>query len=181
MRYANSLRSIAAAIVLVCTTACSKPQMQVSKVYVVTPAAGMPAVLYATIQNTSGVADTLTSVSTPAAARAEVHETVAQNGDMHGMGAMHDMHGAHAMTGMGAMPMASMTMRPVAALPIAKAATIRIAPGGYHVMLMKPVKLRAGDSVDVTWRFARAKDIRTRAAVITYTEVETLVGQAQRR
>jgi copper(I)-binding protein len=151
-------------LILAACRAESPHMMQFSRVYVIVPAGTAPAVLYAVVENHTGQADTLTTITTPAARVAELHQTMATSSPEHAMASMPGMSG-HDMT--------SMSMRPIPALPIDANATLRFAPGGYHVMLMDPAPLHAGDSVDVTFQFARAHQITTRAHVITYADVDT--------
>jgi copper(I)-binding protein len=155
-------------LILAACHAESPRTMQFSHVYVVAPAGTAPAVLYAVLENHTGRADTLTTIATPAARVAELHQTVATSSHEHATASMPGMSG-HDMT--------SMSMRPIPALPIDANATLRFAPGGYHVMLMDPAPLRAGDSVDVTFQFARAHQITTRARVITYADVDTATAR----
>ncbi|MBI4724250.1 MAG: copper chaperone PCu(A)C [Rhodomicrobium sp.] len=66
---------------------------------------------YVTLKNSGHEADTLTSASSPAADKVEVHEHI------------HDANGV-------------MRMRPVeGGLKIAAGATVEMKPGGYHIML----------------------------------------------
>lgn len=142
--------------------------IQFSHVYVVAPAGSAPAVLYAVLENHTGHADTLTTITTPAARVAELHQTLATPGHNPAMTSMPGMQG-HDMT--------STYMRPVPALPIEANATVRFAPGGYHVMLMDPAPLHAGDSVEVTFQFTGIHPITVHARVITYADVDTAAGR----
>lgn len=103
------------------------------------PAGGMGA-LYLTIVNT-GPADRLTGAASPAIGKAELHESSSDNGVMR--------------------------MRPVAGLDIPPAGSVKLAPGGYHFMLMglKP-GLSAGDQFPVTLRFAKAGNVEIEAGVV---------------
>ncbi len=75
--------------------------------------------------------DRLVSVSTPAADKAELHETIADKGVM--------------------------KMRPVQGVPIPGGAMVTFSPGGYHVMLMGLKKpLVAGQSFPLTLTFEHA-------------------------
>lgn len=75
--------------------------------------------------------DALISVSTPAAATAEVHQSSSEGGVMR--------------------------MRPVKALPVKAGQTVKLAPGGYHVMLMGLKQpLAAGQSFPLTLTFEHA-------------------------
>ncbi len=86
--------------------------------------------------------DTLTGVSTPVAATAEVHETINDQGVM--------------------------KMRPVAEVPIPAHEVVTFAPGGFHIMLTGLKKpLAAGQSFMLTLRFAHRAplpvDVQVRA------------------
>jgi periplasmic copper chaperone A len=101
--------------------------------------AGRTGVVYLTITNT-GAADSLTGVSSPVAATASVHETI-------------DDHGV-------------MKMRPVAALPVQSGKTVKLAPGGYHIMLETLKQpLQSGQTFPVTLTFANAGPVTTTATV----------------
>jgi len=97
-----------------------------------TPAGAKVASGYMTIKNNGSAADRLIGGSTDAAARVEVHEMSTKDGVM--------------------------TMREVKdGLPVAPGATVKLAPGGFHLMLVdiaKPVK--QGDTVTVTLTFEKA-------------------------
>ncbi len=98
--------------------------------------------LFLTITGGS-VPDTLVGVTYVGAERAEVHETYDAGGGMRGM-------------------------REVSALPVAAADTVRLAPGGYHVMLIGLREaLAAGDTLAAGLRFARGGTVPVRAVVRT--------------
>ena len=101
--------------------------------------AGHEGAVYLTITNT-GAQDTLTGVTTPVAAEAELHQSI-------------DDHGV-------------MKMRAVAALPIEPGKPVTLAPGGYHIMLTGlKQSLRQGDSFPVTLSFAKAGQVTATATV----------------
>lgn len=84
---------------------------------------------YLTIENASAHPDALLGVSTPAAARAEMHDHVLSNGVM--------------------------SMRRVDSIPLVPGRVIAMAPGGMHVMLIDLARpLRPGDRFPLTLRFA---------------------------
>jgi periplasmic copper chaperone A len=104
--------------------------IQVDHVWSRAAMAGHEGVVYLTITDT-GTQDTLTGITTPVAAKAELHQSF-------------DDHGV-------------MKMRPVAALPIEPGKPVTLAPGGYHIMLMGLKQaLKQGDSFPVTLSFAKA-------------------------
>ena len=131
--------------------------------------------VYATITNAGSTADALIGASSPAARTVEVHETVVIESSMPpasaGMGDGGPLPSASA--GMGTestLPSASgagmMGMQPVARVEIAAGGSLQLKPGGYHVMLIGLVKdLKAGDTIDVTFRFERAGEITVKAQV----------------
>ncbi len=105
-------------VVLFCLSRCSLPlrrwasaqPVQVDKAWARATAAGaMSGGIFLTVTDT-GAPDRLVGASTPAAATAELHETVNDNGVMR--------------------------MRPVAGLPLETGGTVVLKPGSYHVMLM---------------------------------------------
>lgn len=88
----------------------------------------------------SGNPDRLVGVSTPAAAQADLHETINDNGVM--------------------------KMRGVKEVAIERDKPVRFAPGGYHVMLMGLKQpLKAGDSIPVTLRFEHAPPVTVNVPV----------------
>jgi periplasmic copper chaperone A len=109
-----------------------------------TPPGAKTGVIYLTVTDT-GAADSLTAVATPVAEMAMLHESKTVNGVSQ--------------------------MRPVEAAPISAEAPLKLAPGGYHIMLeglKQP--LEAGDSFPVTLTFAQA------GAVTATVEVRSLGG-----
>lgn len=88
--------------------------------------------IYMKILNGSSKADTLISLSSPAAAMAEVHESYEQEEGMMGM-------------------------RPVETVVVSPQDVLSLEPGGFHVMLMQLTQTFAeGDSVEFTVEFATA-------------------------
>ncbi len=82
----------------------------------------------------NGQPDRLVGVSTPAAATAQMHETVDDNGVM--------------------------KMRPVARVDLVPGKPVSFQPGGYHVMLMGlKSPLKAGDTFPLTLTFEHAPPI----------------------
>ena len=159
---ATTWRRLARCLVLVAACAAvpgactggSARGLRVRRVYVVAPAGTSPAAMYFTVENDGVWADTLISVSTPAAASAELHATVAP---------------ATVAPATGMMTMASVSLVNVPAHSVTA-----FAPGGRHVMLTSPhVGLKRGDTVTVTFVFMRRGELRARAAVISYADVDT--------
>ena len=93
------------------------------------PETGNSAV-YMTVANNSARDDSLIGIYSSIAARAEVHESFQKENDMMGM-------------------------RPAGNLPINQGNTLRLAPGGYHIMLMKLKRsLSVGDTLELTCYFS---------------------------
>jgi copper(I)-binding protein len=99
-------------------------------------------VLYATITNESRHADSLDRIVTPIAGDATLHESV------------QSMMPSD-MPGMNAMPVTS--MKTLRAIQVPAGRTIRLEPGGYHVMLGDMHKgLKTGQTFVVKFHFVRA-------------------------
>ena len=99
-------------------------------------AAGINGAGYLIITNRGRLADTLIAVASPAAAKGSIHQSaMAANGVM--------------------------TMRQLPSLAIAPGATIKFAPGGYHLMLeglRRPLKV--GETIPAVLTFAKAGRVR---------------------
>ncbi len=105
-----------------------------------TPGAAHNGAVYLTILNHGGGDDTLTGASTPAAAKAELHTTLDDNGVM--------------------------KMRPLAALPVKAGGSAAFTPGGMHIMLVGLTHpLTAGKSFPLTLTFAKAGAVQTTVMV----------------
>ena len=94
-----------------------------------------PGGAYLTITNGGSESDRLVSVASPRAAKAEIHEMKMDNGVM--------------------------TMRPLAdGVEIPAGATVMLAPGGLHIMLMRlSGPIRTGEAIPIVLRFERAGEI----------------------
>jgi copper(I)-binding protein len=97
-----------------------------------TPGGADVGIGYLTIENKGAVPDRLTGASTPAAAKAELHEMSMDNGVM--------------------------KMRPVKdGLPIPPGQSVTLAPGGLHLMLMGlKIPFKEGGKVPLTLQFEKA-------------------------
>ena len=97
-----------------------------------TPTGAKVAGAYLTVENKGSVADRLVSGSTDVAGRLEIHEMAMDGGVM--------------------------KMRPLdKGLAIDPGKTVKLAPGGYHVMMMDLKNpLKQGDKVPVTLQFEKA-------------------------
>ena len=97
---------------------------------------------YFTLTNRSGTSDTLTGASTPVAEKAELHRDAMKDGIM--------------------------TMRPAGPLALAPGATVTLAPGGLHLMLMGLKRpLKPGDRFPITLTFAHRPPVTAEAMVET--------------
>ena len=102
------------------------------------PAGGVGG-FYVTIVNT-GATDRLIAVASPVAGKAELHESMAANGIM--------------------------KMRDVTSLSIPANGTVRLMPGGYHVMLLGLTQpLVEGQSIPVILTFEKAGRLEVSAPV----------------
>lgn len=111
------------------------------------PIGDSPGALYLTVVNEGTAADTLTGVETDAAAEAMLHDQVRRGG--------------------------SMVMEHVHVIAVPPGDSVRLAPGGLHVMLTglrAPVV--AGDTLRATLHFSRAGAVQIRVPVVTYGELE---------
>jgi copper(I)-binding protein len=91
---------------------------------------------YLTIENKGAAPDRLISGAGDVAGKVEIHEMAMNNGVM--------------------------TMRPLdKGLPIEPGKTVKLAPGGYHLMLMDLKNpLKQGDKVPLTLKFEKAGDVK---------------------
>lgn len=102
---------------------------------------GRPAAAYATL--TGGATDAeVTAITTPAAARTELHRSMA---GMNGMASMH----------------------PVDRLPLPAGQSISLAPGGMHVMLFDLAGgLRPGGRTTIAFRLGNGAQVTTPARLV---------------
>ncbi len=101
---------------------------------------GRPAAGYLTLVG-GQTADALVGASSPVAGRVEIHETVA---DASGMAAMH----------------------PVDRIEIPARATVKLEPGGYHLMLMDVTQnLVPGETIELTLVFDSVGEMTIQAEI----------------
>jgi len=97
---------------------------------------------FLTIQNTGSTADKLLGASTPAAQRVELH-TMTMDGDV-------------------------MKMREVPAIELPAGQTVRLQPGGQHLMLMGlKAPLQRGQKLPLTLKFEKAGELSVELSVDT--------------
>jgi copper(I)-binding protein len=114
--------------------------MQVTEVFTRAAPAGGVGGVFLTIVN-AGAADRLTGAGSPDAMKAELHQSTSDDGVM--------------------------KMRPVDGLDIPAGGTVKLAPGGYHLMLMGLKKpLTAGGQLPVTLVFQNAGRMDVEARVV---------------
>ncbi|WP_421838586.1 copper chaperone PCu(A)C [Novosphingobium sp.] len=101
---------------------------------------GNPGVLYFTIQQTAGKANTLVAVHVDGAGRAEMHESKTENGVS--------------------------SMAPVSSVSFSEKQPAEFKAGGYHVMLFDLAStVKAGKDVEVTFTLANGDKVSTFAKV----------------
>lgn len=136
----NIFRMFACAIALLAVLPASAPAQEVKAGDLVitqpwsraTPGGAKIAAGFLTIENKGAAPDRLVSVAGDVAGRVEIHEMAMNNGVM--------------------------TMRPLdKGLAIEPGKTVKLAPGGYHLMLMDlKNQLKQGDNVPLTLEFEKA-------------------------
>ncbi len=104
------------------------------------PMAEGSAAAYMLIRNTDDTIDTLTSAEADFAATVELHQSTAEGEMMH--------------------------MMPVDQINVPARGSVRLEPGGFHIMLMDLSEpLKVGDTVTLTLHFVRAGDVVVQAKV----------------
>jgi len=97
--------------------------------------------VYLKIDNHGAADDTLMAVSTPVAAKAEMHTSLNDNGVM--------------------------KMRPLAEVPVKAGGSAEFKPGGMHIMLVGLKQpLKAGDSFPLTLAFQKAGAVETTVMIV---------------
>ena len=121
--------------------ACQQPaELAVEDAWVRLPAvAGRPGAAYFTVK-AGDKADTLLAVSTPAALRAELHESVSKDGRT--------------------------SMQPIRDVSVPARGTLAFTPGGKHVMLFDlGPNVKGGERIPLALSFAGGKRIEVQARV----------------
>lgn len=105
-----------------------------------TPAGGTVGAAYLELRNDAAAADELVSVETPVAGRVEIHDIHTENGVMQ----MHKLD----------------------TLPLPTGETIKLAPGGLHIMLLDlKAPLAQGSSYPLTLKFKSAASVTVKVDV----------------
>ncbi len=131
----------AAAVALIAAPVLAASAPQVSQAWSRPAPQGGNGAGYAVITNTGPAADTLIAVSSPVAARVEIHETMVMNGQ------------------------AMMHPRP-GGLDVPAGSTVALKPGGWHIMLMGLKQpLKAGDHYPATLTFKKAGKVTVQFSV----------------
>lgn len=111
------------------------------------------AAAYLTIANEGTAADALRGATSDVATTVEIHETMA-------------MDAPASTDGEGGMDGGMMGMRPVGRLAIPAGATVRLEPGGYHLMLIGLEReLEVGATIEIILTFEEAGEITVEAEV----------------
>jgi copper(I)-binding protein len=114
--------------------------IQVSEAFTRSAPAGGVGGVFLTIVN-AGAADRLTGATSPEATKAELHQSISDNGVM--------------------------KMRPVDGLDIPAGGTVKLVPGGYHLMLVGLKQgLTVGGHLPVTLVFQNAGKIEVEANIV---------------
>lgn len=138
----RGIAGIVAVSLLVAACQQAPAELKADKAWARLPAVpGRPGVAYFTLHG-GGAADTLLAVTTPAALRAEVHETVKTDAG-------------------------AMSMRPLPQLAVPAGADVAFAPGGKHVMLFDVgPNVKPGDRIPLVLAFAGGKRLEVQAEVV---------------
>ncbi|UCD24401.1 MAG: copper chaperone PCu(A)C [Gemmatimonadota bacterium] len=124
--------------------------LEITDAYAPAPASADVGSLYFTVINHGGEADTLVAIETSAGGTASLHDMVRIDG--------------------------TMRMQATGAVEVAPSHTLRMAPGGYHVMIEHvTVRPEVGDTLDVIVTFARAGQVELRVPILTYSDVARLL------
>ncbi len=142
-------------LVLAAFAACAdpgEPRIDVSRVYIVSGAGVSPAAIYADLRNDRVVDDSLLAVFPDSADGVMLHQTHVDDAGR-------------------------TTMRHVEGIGIPSRSVLRLAPGGYHAMISRlNTTIVRGDSLAVTFRFARAGAITVRGVVIDHADVDSALA-----
>jgi len=119
----------------------NQPEIEVTHPYALAAIAGGNGAIYLELTNKGGSPDTLLRVESQAADAAEVHETKIDENDV-------------------------MRMTPLTKLEIPVDGSVKLEPGGKHIMLVNlKHELKAGEKVGLTLIFANAGSLTVEAEV----------------
>lgn len=137
------MRAILGIVSLAILSACQQPaELKADGAWVRLPAAaGRPGAAYFKVQG-GDKADTLLAVTTPAALRTELHESMKGEGGM-------------------------MAMAPIKDVPVPARGALEFRPGGKHVMLFDlGPRVAAGQRIPLKLSFAGGKTLEVQAMVV---------------
>ena len=137
------MRAILGIVSLAALAACQQPaELKADRAWVRLPAvAGNPGAAYFTLTG-GDKSDVLLAVTSPAALRAEMHESMKHESGM-------------------------MAMAPIKDLTVAPRAALTFAPGGKHVMLFQlGPQVTAGKRIPLALSFASGKRLEVQAMVV---------------
>ena len=139
-----ALGTLLAGLLCIRAAAAAEPSIHVVDAWArATPPGAENGAVYCKIMNRGG-ADRLVGARSPAAHGAEIHASVSENGVVE--------------------------MRRIDALPVDAGASVELAPGGTHVMLVGLVApLAAGAKVELTLVFAAAGEVTVEVPVVMFT------------
>ncbi len=137
--------TLAAAITLACALACTSAFAQQARIEVTAPwtraaGAGATGAGYMTLRNAGAAPDRIVAARSPAARTVELHTHI-RDGDV-------------------------MRMRPVPAIDLPPGQEVRLAPSGFHLMLIGlAAPLRQGEKVPVTLVLERGGEVAVELSV----------------
>ncbi len=138
--FKTALCSLALATTLTAPALAGADGLEISDAQMRITIPGRPAAGYFTLANTGSDTRVLVGAASPACAKAMLHQNKMENGVM--------------------------KMLPAGELEIAPGDTLRFAPGGYHVMCMKPAAdIRNRKSVPVTLKFKNGETLEAEFSV----------------
>jgi len=134
----------------------AEPSIVVRRAFVAQPIAdGDRTALYLTLENRSSEPDEVIAARSEVAGRVELHTQIERDGRV--------------------------TMLPIAGVPLPPGASVRLAPGGDHIMLLELTgPLVAGDTVRAELELRRGGRIPVAAEVRPYGELERVLAEDAR-
>ncbi len=132
-------RGAALGLALVVAASAASAQLEVANAWVREPPPGASAAAFMTIENTGSTPRRIVAVESPACERAEIHRTVLKAGVAR--------------------------MERLETLDLAPGASVVLAPRALHLMLIRPAKLRVGQTISITLHPQRGDAVRVEAVV----------------